>query len=205
MEGLAEALNKGLVEVEAGEKLNYKKAITKENAKFSGDLKARQEEVVKKIMEDLKTKEGGTEQMTVKGGVKQKQTTKKVVNVVPPKVDLEKVGKEAEVLLKGLEKNLDGIKYVLENVYTGFLSFRQKSRLIFGIRYRVCGNQVTYSLVTKESFKNFSKSLQGSYQPGNWDVQFDLNGEGVSKFSPIIEASIAKLKKAEKPKTKVKK
>ena len=194
----------------ATEELDYKESIRKEDAKFSGSLKQRQEKVVKAIEEDLGiklTKEGGNGQMTVKGGVKQKQTTtKKVVKVVPPKVDMLKIREKAEGFLKGLETGLDGVKYELEKVYTGELNFRQNSRLIFGIRYRVCGGEVTYSLVTKETFKNFSDKLHGQYSPGNWNVLFDFtNGDDLSKFKPIIEASIAKLKKTELPRDKVKK
>ncbi len=189
----------------AEEELDYKKAITKEDKRIG--LKARQEKVVAKIMEDLNTKEGGTKQMTVKGGVK--QTTKaKVVKVVPPKVDLHKVGEEAEGFLRGLEPGLDGVKYELEKVYIGEINFRQNSRLIFGIRYRVCGNEVTYSLVAKETFKNFNKELQGKYAPGNWNVLFNFtNGDDIKKFNPIIKASLEKLKKVkeELPKDKVKK
>ena len=181
--------------------LDYKKALTKENEKIG--LEVRQKKVVASIMEDLNTKEGGTEQMKVK--VKQKQTTKKVV---PPKVNLLQIGEEAEGFLRGLEPGLDSIKYSLEKVYIGEFNFRQNSRLIFGVRYRVCGNEVTYSLVTKETFKNFNKELQGKYSPGNWNVLFDFtNGNDIKKFSPIIKASLEKLKKVkeELPKDKVKK
>ncbi|MBA7516037.1 hypothetical protein ES705_08082 [subsurface metagenome] len=196
----------GLNEQAEEESFNYKKAITKENEKIG--LEARQKKVVKEIMEDLNTKEGGTEQMKSnnKGSVKTKVATKKVV---PPKeVDMLQIGEKAEGFLRGLETGLDSIKYELEKVYIGELNFRQNSRLIFGIRYRVCGDEVTYSLVTKETFKNFSKELQAHYAPGNWNVLFDLNnGNDLSKFDPIIKASLEKLSKAktELPKDKVKK
>ena len=178
------------------ESFNYKKAITKENEKIG--LEARQKKVVASIMEDLNTKEGGNSEMAVnKGGVK--QTTKaKVVKVVPPKeVDLKAVQEKCSGFLKGLETGLDSIKYELEKVHIGEISFKQNSRLIFGIRYRVCGNEVTYSLVTKETFKNFNKELQAHYAPGNWNVLFDFsNGNDIKKFNPIIQASLEKLKKA---------
>jgi hypothetical protein len=196
-------LVKGL-NVMAEEELNYKKAITKEDERIG--LKVRQEKVVASIMEDLNTKEGGTDQMTVKGGVKTKVVTKKIV---PPKeVDLKAVQEKCSGFLKGLETGLDGVKYEMEKVLIGELNFRQNSRLIFGIRYRVCGNEVTYSLVTKETFKNFNKELQGKYSPGNWNVLFDFsNGNDLKKFNPIIQASLEKLLKAktELPKDKVKK
>ncbi|MBA7613411.1 hypothetical protein ES703_20660 [subsurface metagenome] len=190
------------------ESFNYKKAITKENEKIG--LEARQKKVVASIMEDLNTKEGGNSEMAVnKGGVK--QTTKaKVVKVVPPKeVDLKAVQEKCSGFLKGLETGLDSIKYELEKVHIGEISFKQNSRLIFGIRYRVCGNEVTYSLVTKETFKNFNKELQAHYAPGNWNVLFDFsNGNDIKKFNPIIQASLEKLKKAKEElpkKAKVKK
>lgn len=194
--------------------LDYQKAIILEDRKFDkGNLGARQKKVNAGLEKEfgIKLNEGGgTKQMTVKGGVKQEQTTKAnvVKTVVPPKCNLLKIGEKAEGFLRKLETGLDDIKYSLEKVYTGELNFRQNSRLIFGIRYRVCGNEVTYSLVTKETFKNFSKELQGKYAPGNWNVLFDFtNGENLSKFNPIIQASLEKLSKAktELPKDKVKK
>jgi len=190
--------------------LDYKKAIIEEDKKFKeGGLKevkgladvgleARKAKVREKLEKEYGknlTKEGGTTKVkSQKGGVKQKQTTKKVV---PPKVNMLLIGEKAEGFLRGLEPDLDGVKYELEKVYIGELNFKQNSRLIFGIRYRVCGNQVTYSLIAKETFKNFSKQLQGKYAPGNWNVLFDFsNGNDLSKFTPIIKASLEKLKKA---------
>ncbi|MBA7589421.1 hypothetical protein ES708_31506 [subsurface metagenome] len=194
----------------AEEELDYRKAIKAEGRRIDkGNLKVRQKKVVKGIMEDLNNKEGGTGKMEVKGGVK--QTTKaKVVKktVVPPKVNLETVKLQAMSFLEGLEKVADfgNIKYELEKVNIGILNFKQNSRLIFGVRYSVCGDKVTYSLVTKETFKNFSKELQGKYSPGNWNILFDfVNGNDIKKFNPIIQASIEKLKKTELPKDKVKK
>jgi len=212
-------LVKGLNEM-AAEEFNYKKAITKEDERIG--LRARQKKVVAAIEEEFgvgltNSKEGGTGQMTAKGGVKQKQTTKakvdtlrKLLKVVPPKeVDLEAVKLKAMSLLEEVEKAADfgNIKYELEKVNIGILNFKQNSRLIFGVRYAVCGDKVSYSLVAREPFKNFSKTLQGKYQPGNWNVLFDLNNsDDIKKFSPIIEASVEKLKKTELPKkTKVKK
>ncbi len=188
--------------------LDYKKAILAEDKKHErGSLRVRQKKVVDSIMEDLKNnKEGGNSEMAVnKGGVKQKQTTKKVV---PPKVNMETVKLQALSYLNEIEKAADfnGIKYELEKVNIGILNFKKNSRLIFGIRYAVCGDKVNYSLVARETFKNFSKSLQGKYQPGNWNVLFDLNNsDDIKKFTPIIEASIEKLKKTDLPKDKAKK
>ncbi len=186
--------------------LDYKKALLAEDKKHErGSLRVRQKKVVASIMEDLNSKEGGNKKMAVKkGGVKiAKKTTK---DVPPNKVNMLQIGEKAEGFLRGLETGLDGIKYELEKVYICELNFRQNSRLIFGIRYRVCGNEVTYSLVTKETFKNFSKELQAHYAPGNWNVLFDFtNGENISKFDPIIQASLEKLKKADLPKDKIKK
>ena len=189
--------------------LNYKEAINAENKRFNYvNLKSRQKKVVAKIMEDLKiNEEGGQETMTVKGGVKTKTkvATKKVV---PPKVNLLQIGEKAEGFLRDLETDLDSVKYEIEKVHIGEISLKQNSRLIFGIRYRVCGNEVTYSLVTKETFKNFNKELQGKYAPGNWNCLFDFaDGNDIKKFDPIIQASLEKLKKAktEPPKAKAKK
>jgi len=192
----------------ADKEFNYKKAILIEDQKFGkGSLKERQKKVVDSIMEDLNIKEGGTKQMKPnKGGVKTKVATKKVVP--PNKVNMLQIGEKAEGFLRGLETGLDGVKYELEKVYIGEVSFKQNSRLIFGIRYRVCGDKVTYSLVAKETFKNFSKELQGKYSPGNWNILFDFtNGDDIKKFNPIIKASLEKLKKAkeELPKDKAKK
>ena len=187
--------------------LDYHKAIKAEDKRIGkGSLKVRQKKVVKGIMEDLKNnEEGGTGKMTVKGNIKIAKTTKKVV---PPKVNLETVKLQAMSFLEGLEKVADfgNIKYELEKVNIGILNFKQNSRLIFGVRYSVCGDKVTYSLVTKETFKNFSKELQGKYSPGNWNILFDfVNGNDIKKFNPIIQASIEKLKKTELPKDKVEK
>ena len=200
--------------------LDYKKEILAEDKRHErGSLRLRQKKVVKEIMEDLNSKEGGNSEMAVnKGGVKQKQNTKtfekvatlrKLLKVVPPKeVDLETVKLKAMNYLEEVEKAADfgNIKYELEKVNIGILNLKQNSRLIFGIRYAVCGDKVSYSLVTKETFKNFSKELQGKYAPGNWNVLFDLNNsDDIKKFTPIIEASIEKLKKTDLPKDKVKK
>lgn len=154
-------------------------------------------------LEEEKTKEGGTKKMKKQSGVKTKMATK----VVPP-VDLETVEDQAVKYLEELKEvaNFDGIKYELEKVHTGLLNFRRDKKLIFGIRYSVCRDKVTYSLVAKEGFKNFSKSLKGHYSPGNWDILFDLtNSDDIKKFTPIIEESLAKYRKAEQPKAKAKK
>lgn len=201
------------------EELNYKKAIIAEDERLG--LRARQKKVVVAIEEEFgvgltNSKEGGSNQMTVKGGVKQNtkakvDTLRKLLKVVPPKdVNLEAIKLKAMSLLEEVEKAADfgNIKYELEKVNIGILQFKQNSRLIFGVRYAVCGDKVSYSLVTKETFKNFSKELQGAYAPGNWNVLFDLtNGDDISKFNPIIKASLEKLKKAkeELPKNKDKK
>jgi hypothetical protein len=195
--------------------LDYKKAILVEDKRHErGSLRVRQKKVVKEIMEDLNSKEGGNKKMAVKkGGVKQNTKTKvanlrKLLKVVPPKeVDLETVKLKAMNYLEEVEKAADfgNIKYELEKVNIGILNLKQNSRLIFGVRYAVCGDKVGYSLVTKETFKNFSKELQGKYSPGNWNVLFDLNNDSdISRLTPIIEASIEKLRKTELPKDKVK-
>jgi len=197
--------------VMAEEEFNYKKAITKEDQKFKkGDLKARQS-VVNADLEriygvDLNNKEGGTKKMAVKGGVKIAKTTKKVVP--PKKVDLDAVRLKAMGYLEEVEKvaDFDNIKYELEKVNIGILQFKQNSRLIFGVMYAVYGEKVSYSLVAREPFKNFSKELQGKYQPGNWNVLFNLdNSDDIKKFTPIIEASVEKLRKVEQPKVKTNK
>ena len=195
----------------AEEEFNYKKAITKENEKIG--LGVRQKKVVANLEKEFgvgltNSKEGGTKEMkSNKGGVKTKVATK--VKVVPPKkVDMNAVKLQAMSLMEEVEKVADfgNIKYDLEKVNIGILNFKQNSRLIFGVRYAVCGDKVSYSLVAREPFKNFSKELQGKYQPGNWNVLFDLNnGDDIKKFTPIIEASIEKLKKTELPKDKTKK
>jgi len=155
-------------------------------------------------LEEENKKEGGTEKMANKqSGVKTKMATK----VVPP-VDLKAVEDQAFKYLEELKEVADfnGIKYELEKVHTGLLNFRQNSRLIFGIRYSVCGDKVTYSFVAKENFKNFSKSLKGHYSPGNWDILFDLtNSDDIKKFTPIVEESVAKYRKVEQLKAKAKK
>ncbi|MBA7515649.1 hypothetical protein ES705_07691 [subsurface metagenome] len=200
------------------EELDYRKAIIAEDKKIG--LKERQKNVVAVIEKEFgvgltNSKEGGTEKMAnKKGGVKQNTKTKvdnlrKLLKVVPPgEVDLETVKLKAMSLLEEVEKAADfgNIKYELEKVNIGILNFKQNSRLIFGVRYAVCGDKVSYSLVTKETFKYFSKELHGKYAPGNWNVLFDLNNsDDIKKFTPIIEASIEKIKKTELPRDKVKK
>lgn len=200
----------GLNEMAEGE-FNYKKAIVAEDQKFGKGLRARQKKVVADLEEEFgvgltNSKKGGTKEMAVKGGVKTKVATKKVVP--PKKVDLNAVKLKAMDYLEEVEKVADfgNIKYELEKVNIGILQFKQNSRLIFGVMYAVYGDKVSYSLVAREPFKNFSKSLQGKYQPGNWNVLFNLdNSDDIKKFTPIIEASVEKFKKVEQPKAKTNK
>jgi len=193
--------------VEEGE-LNYKKAITKENEKLG--LRARQKKVVADLEKEYGTnltKGGGVKKMAVKGGVKQKQTTKKVVEVVPPKeVDIKAVQDKCLGFLKELTGIVGDVENVVEETKIGFYNLKQGKKLLAGIKYLACNGQIVYSLILPESVKNFSKELPGKYPPGNWNVEFAFtNSNGIRKFLPVIEESLKKFKKVEQPKAKKKK
>jgi len=194
----------------AGEELNYKGAIIAEGKRFKGkDYRTRQKKVVKGIMEDLKNnEEGGNETMTVKGGVKQKQTTKtKVVKVVPPKeVDIKAVQSQCLEFLKELTGIVGDVENIVEETKIGFYNLKQGKKLLAGIKYLACNGQIVYSLILPESVKNFSKELPGKYPPGNWNAEFAFtNSNGIKKFLPVIEESLKKFQKTEPPKAKAKK
>ena len=194
----------------ADEGLGYHDTGEEEENKMRGGLKKRQEKVVKAIgkeyninLTNLKKEEVNKGMKSTKDVVKITETTN--TKAVTPTVDLKEVEAKAIGYLKELETvgHIDGLACELETVHEGYLNLKSKSRLICGIKYRVCGDKVTYSLVARESYKDFSKSLQGKYSPGNWNVLFSLtDSDSIQKYLPIISASLEKYRKA-KPVAKV--
>lgn len=195
----------------AEEELDYKEAILAEDKKMGGGLKGRQAQMRSKLEKEYNVNLTNLKKEEVN---KEMESTKKDVvklakaadtKAVTPKVDLEQVEAKARGYLEELEAvgHIDGMACELEIVHEGYLNLKSKSRLICGIKYRVCGDEVTYSLVARENYKDFSKSLQGKYSPGNWNILFNLTGSGsIQKLSPIISASLEKYRKA-KPVAKV--
>jgi len=192
------------------EGLDYKSAIKAEDKKFNGRrLKERQEKVKEGLEKEYhinltNKKEGGTEEMkSTKDVVKLTETAN--TKAVTPKVDVntKEVEEKAEGFLKELEAELGDVKYELERVHIGLLKIKSNNRFIFGIRYSICGNKVTYSFVARENYKNFSKQLQGKYSPGNWNILFPIDGNGIKKFSLIIGESSEKYRAKAKPVAKV--
>lgn len=192
----------------AEEEFDYKKAITKEDKRLG--LGVRQKKVVAAIEKEFcvgltNSKEGGTKQMKVKGGVK--QTTKaKVVKVVPPKeVDIKAVQGKCLEFLKELTGIVSDVENIVEETKIGFYNLKQGKKLLAGVKYLICNGQITYSLILPESVKNFSKELPGKYPPGNWNAEFAFtNSNGIKKFLPVIVESLKKFKKVEQPKAKKK-
>lgn len=192
------------------EELDYKSAIKAEDKKFNRRrLKERQEKVKESLEKEYhinltNKKEGGTEEMKSTKDVV-KPTKAANTKAVTPKVDvnIEEVEGKAEGFLKELEAELGDVKYELERVHIGLLKIKSNNRFIFGIRYSICGNKVTYSFVARENYKNFSKQLQGKYSPGNWNVLFPIDSNGIKKFSLIIGELSEKYRAKAKPVTKV--
>lgn len=194
------------------EELDCRSAIKAEDKKFNGRrLKERQEKVKSDLEKEYNV--NLKEEKITKGGTEEMGSTKDVVKLtkaadtkaVTPEVDvnIEEVEEKAEGFLKELEAELGDVKYELERVHIGLLKIKSNNRFIFGIRYSICGNKVTYSFVAKENYKNFSKQLQGKYSPGNWNVLFPIDGNGIKKFSLIIGELSEKYRVKTKPVAKV--
>jgi len=195
----------GLNEMADEEQFNYKKAIIAEDRKFErGSLKARQKKVVANLEKEFgvgltNSKEGGKKMTTQKGGVKTKVATKKVV---PPKVDLKKVEENAIRLLNELKGavSLNGINDLkMVPTSAGYVSYKIKNRIIFGMRYSVNGKNGIYFKLTEKQFKEQLPKIKGSFI--NQFAEYVLPSEkDILVFKPLAELAISNIPK---PKAKV--
>lgn len=131
-----------------------------------------------------------TKQQDVVTNVKEKKAT----NVTPVKVNLGEVEKQARGYLEELQVGFNGVDAEVETTKIGMISLKQKSRFLIGIRYQVTNSETTFSIVVRESLKNFSKDQQGKYQPDNWLALYPINGASLAGYQSLIKASRPKAK-----------